>query len=139
MKKICFLLLILLVLASGIQLFAQEPSGSKQNELYTKSFDVIKIYMNRYGYKIIYWTPSGKTAELYVPVEWFETAGGKATLVYGQSPSYPNFAVTWKNGEFLNITLYAMESPAHSTWGIMKGNSDDIKTKFEIETLNLQF
>ncbi|MBN1523674.1 MAG: hypothetical protein JW904_04255 [Spirochaetales bacterium] len=139
MKKICFLLLIMVIFSASIPVFAQETSNSKINELYTKTFQVVKIYSNRFGYMLAYWTPGGKIAEMYIPLEWFEGAASKAVLVYGKSAELPYFAVTWKNGEFTNITVYAYDNFSHPTWGILKGTDDQLKSKFEVENLNIQF
>jgi hypothetical protein len=75
------LFLALAVFSQGDFLSAQTFAG-KESDYYYFNYTIEKIYSHRMGYIVVYRMASNKLARVYVPLEWFNTIGGKGELVY---------------------------------------------------------
>ena len=131
MKKTIFISLVLLFL-SGVLLFAET------SEMFVKTMPITKIYTHRLGFKVLYLKTDLTFGEMYVPLKWFDEAGGKGVLIRGTDPAYPYFSIFWKNGEFHSIKLYVINDFRDETWGSLKLPPDQVG-EFDIDTLELDF
>ncbi len=131
MKKILCAVLLFLIL--GVIAVSADES-----ELFVKSMPITKIYIHRLGFRVVYLKTDLTQGEFYVPMEWFDQAGGKGILVKGTDPAYPFFSIFWRNGEFDSIKLYTKSNLSHDTWGDLP-YSPDLAERFNVDTLELDF
>jgi len=131
LKKTICIGLVLLFLAG---VFA----AADESDIFVKTMPITKIYTHKLGYKVVYLKSDLTFGEFYVPISWFDTAGGKGVLVKGLDPSYPYFSIFWKNGEFHSIKLYVYRDLQHQSWGTLRQEAD-VADKFDVETLELEF
>ncbi|MDR2371153.1 MAG: hypothetical protein LBD71_06710 [Treponema sp.] len=138
MKKL--FLTIALCLVFSTVLFAQKISEGSESEYFYINVNIEKIYAYRKGYVILYRKGIDQMATTYLPLEWFDGAGGKGELVSLQAPNaWPYMSVYYKNGEFSHVKVYVRKARAHETWGIvpLHINIDD---RFEnINDIKLEF
>jgi hypothetical protein len=137
MRKKSLFICCLLIVTLLSPLFAQEESASKKTT-YTKTFQIAKIWMSKYGYRVDYYTSTLDTVAIYISMNHFIGAAGKAMLVYGKGPEYPYLSVTWKDGEVDHVTINAVDSYYAQSWGILSGNDDKLKSQFTDE-INIKF
>lgn len=132
MKKI-FLAVMISLMAAAV--FAE----SKESEYYYVSIPLEKIYPHRNGYVVQYRKGINGRAYLYLPLEWFDTAGNKGEYVNLPSgKTWPSLTVYYKEGVFTHCKLYARSHP-HETWG---NNllGIDLTGRFEgVEDLKIEF
>ncbi len=126
-----------ILLALGASLFAQNQAADAES-IYVRTMPIIKIYTHQLGYKVYYLTDSGKTASFYAPVEWFNQAGGKGSMIYGLGAQYPYLSVYWVDRKFSHVKLYVIESMLSDTWGVLKEPPSQIADKFKVEELELE-
>jgi hypothetical protein len=120
-------------------LFAQNFSEGKESEYFYVNVPIEKVYPYRKGYVIQYRKGINQMARVYLPIEWFEDAGGKGDLLYLGPDAWPYLTVYYKGGSFSHVRLYLRKDRAHGSWGnIALGvNIDD---RFEnVDDLKLEF
>jgi hypothetical protein len=121
-------------------LFAQDFSEGRESGYFYVNVPIEKVYPYRKGYVIQYRKGVNQMARTYLPIEWFEEAGGKGDLLYlGPGNSWPYLTVYYKDGDFSHVRLYLRKDRAHASWGnIALGvNIDD---RFEnVDDLKLEF
>ena len=131
MKKRVVIGLVLLFLF-GICAYADEP------DIFVKTMPITKIYTHKLGYKVLYLKNDLNFGEFYVPLKWFDMAGGKGVIVKGVDPAYPYFSIFWKQGEFHSVKLFVHRDLQHESWGSLR-LVPDISDKFDIDSLELDF
>ena len=141
MKKVIFLLIILVVLCQGASLFAQEKESKwKESEYYYYNVPIEKIYSHRLGYVVLYRKGENQVARTYIPAKWFTDAKGKGDFIgIRNGDEWPSMSVYYKNGEFSHLRLRVRTNHAHSTWGFVPLNVN-IDDQFEgVEEIQLEF
>jgi len=141
MRKAVFralLFLSLAVFSQGDFLFAQSYP-TKESDYYYFNYTIEKIYSHRLGFIVSYRRASNKISRVYIPMEWFNTIGGKGEIVYlGSGTEWPSMIVYYKNGVFSHVRLRLRKQSTHESWGVVPFNlmADEL---FEgIEELNLE-
>jgi len=145
------LFLAITIISQGDFLFAQDStdstnssrrtdsSGYTESEFYYYNFTIEKIYSHRLGYIVSYRKASNKIVQTYIPIDWFNTIGGKGEIVYlGSGSEWPSMIVYYKNGEFSHVRLRLRKEITHSSWGLIPFtvNIDDLFQ--DIEELKLE-
>jgi hypothetical protein len=140
MKKFSLLVLPVLVFSLGLPLSAQEKRQFKESEFYYVSVPIEKIFSYRNGYVVVYRKGVNQMARTYLPLEWFNNAGGKAEqIALGSGKAWPYLTIYYKSGEFSHIRLYVRQERTHETWGVVPMNIN-IDEYFEgIEEIKLEF
>ena len=142
MRKVFYGVLLFLTLAifsEGDFLFAQDSSERTESEYYYFNFTIEKIYSHRLGYIVLYRKASNKLVRTYMPLDWFNTIGGKGEIVYLSSgPEWPSMIVYYKNGEFSHVRLRIRKDRTHETWSIIPFNVDADYLFQDIEELKLE-
>jgi hypothetical protein len=109
-----------------------------ESDMFVKTMPITRIYTHRLGYRVLYLKTDLNFGEFYVPMSWFDEAGGKGVLIKGTDPSYPYFSIFWKNGEFHSVKLYVKSDLNHESWGAMTV-SPEVAARFDVDTLELDF
>jgi len=142
MRKVFYGILLFLALAiigQGDFLFAQDSSERTGSEYYYYNFTIEKIYSHRLGYIVLYRRASNKLERTYIPLDWFNTIGGKGEIVYlGSGPEWPSMIVYYKNGEFSHVRLRIRRERTHESWGIVPFNVNADYLFQDIEELKLE-
>lgn len=131
MKKLIFISLVLLLLSS-VFVFADE------SEMFVKTMPITRIYMHKFGYRVVYLKTDMTLADFYVPMRWFDEAGGKGVLIRGYDAAYPYFSIFWKQGEFHSVKLYVKDNLDDESWGSMDLTPEE-SAVFDIDALELDF
>jgi hypothetical protein len=134
MKRV---LLVLIVLALGSSVFAQSRPQDVSN-ITVRTVPIIKIYSHQLGYKVYYITTRGEVSSFYLPVEWFNVAGGKGVLSYGSGPQYPYMSIYWVDKKFSHIKLFLIENPMSDSWGVLRDSPAEAADKFKVEEPKLE-
>ena len=138
MKRI-FLVVILITLLQGTHLFAQVIPKDMESEFYYYNFTIEKIYTHRLGYMVAYRNGGSRLVRTFVPLDWFNTIGGKGeTIFLGSGKEWPSMIVYYKNGEFSHVRLRLRRSRAHETWGVVPLNLDFDRFFKDIEEVKLE-
>jgi hypothetical protein len=136
MRRIRVLCLLGLLFATVGVLFADYEVRGK--DVFAVSRSIAKIYASRFGYKVLFYKGSTDIGVFYVPLEWFEKAGGKGEIVWGGDTSYPTFTAFYMDGKFSHIRLYLISDIKDPTWDVLSA-SDAEQKKFEIDTLEIKY
>jgi hypothetical protein len=131
-KLLCAAILMGFLLASSV-------FGQQDADLFVKSVPILKVLSHPLGYKVYYQKANADFGFFYVPVNWFRGAAGKGAIIWGNEADYPYFSIYWRNKEFFYIKLFLKEDMAHDTWGVLEADISDVKDKFDIETLKVEF
>ncbi len=131
LKKMILICLVMFFFA-GFYTFADE------SDMFVKTMPIVKIYSHQLGYKVVYLKNDLNFGEFYVPLKWFDLAGGKGVIIKGFDPAYPYFSIFWKQGKFHSVKLYVKRDLRDGSWGALK-IVPDISDKFEIDELELDF
>ncbi len=134
MKKVHLFLLILFFMILAAPSFTQ----SKDDDIYVKTVPIVKIYAHRLGYKILFLKSNLELGTIYVPIKWFEHSGGKAEIIWGDSPDYPYLSIFWRNGKFDYIKIYVKESLRDPTWGVLS-EGPGVEKKFDVQEIKPDF
>ena len=133
MRKLLYVAILMgLLLTSSV--FGQESS-----DFFVKSVSILKILSHPLGYKIYYQKVNADFVFFYVPVNWFRGAANKGAIIWGNEPDYPYFSIFWSNAEFYRLKLFLKDNMADDSWGTLKADISEVKDKFDIETLKLEF
>lgn len=139
MKKIYVFVLILFFTVLISPSFSQSNnSRNKDDDIFVKTVPIVKIYSHQLGYKILFLKSNLELGSIYVPIKWFEHAGGKGEIVWGNSPDYPYFSIFWRNGKFDYIRIYVKKDLSDSTWGVLNAGTG-VEKKFDINEIKLDF
>ena len=131
------LALVVVLLALCLSVFAQ--SRPKDNEsIYVRTIPVVKVFTHQLGYKVYYQTNRGGVDSFYVPAEWFNHAGGKASIAYGSGPQFPYLSIYWINGKFSHIKLFLVQDIQADTWGVLKETAADAVQHFKVDEPKLE-
>jgi hypothetical protein len=99
-------------------LFAQKVPSEQSSEYYYESVSLEKVYPTKFGYILQYRKNVSKIGRMYIPVDWFTDAAGKAELItLPPGKGWPSVTVYSKNGEFSHLRLYVHRWRNHQTWG----------------------
>jgi hypothetical protein len=127
-KRIISLLFVLLLFGAAVT--------AEDSKLFVVTKPVSKIYVHRLGFKVVYMKNDMNLASFYVPMSWFDEAGGKGTLVKGTDSSYPYFSVYWEEGEFHSIRLYTQRNLNHESWGNL-AHTENTAALFDIDEIEV--
>jgi len=126
MRKALFRIILFLALAvfsQGDFLSAQMTAEERESEFYYLNYTIEKIYAHRLGYIVVYRRASNRLERVYLPLEWFNTIGGKGEIVYlGSGKEWPSMIVYFKNGEFSHVRLRLRKYGLHETWTVVPFN-----------------
>jgi hypothetical protein len=141
MKKI-ILLVVLAAACQGVFLAAQETTEIyRESDHYYHSFSIEKIYSHRLGFMITYRKGgSNQMGRTFVPVEWFQTMGGKGEIVYlASGKEWPSMAIYYKNGEFSHVRLRLRRERTHESWGVIPFTANYDNYFQNIDGLKMEF
>ena len=127
-KKLLYIALLLLGVGSLV--YAEESS------MFVVTKHITKIYIHRLGFRVLFLKNDLTLGEFYVPIEWFDKAGGKGIIVRGIDASYPYFSVYWDEAKFHSIRIYAQKSFSHETWGNLR-HREGIEELFNVDEITL--
>jgi len=121
----------------------QPPAGQATQssvDYFAKTISINKIYPTRYGYVVAYADSNLQYEELYLPMDWFNKAGGKGQIFYGSDKSYPYMNIFWRDGKFDHISLFLFPNYSDPSWGML-ADSSELASKFKAnsETLDLKY
>jgi len=135
------LFLALAVFSQGDFLSAQTPAGErKESEYYYFNYTIEKIFTHRLGYVVIYRRASNKLERVYLPLEWFNTIGGKGEIVYlGSGKEWPSMIVYYHDGKFSHVRLRLRKYGLHETWSVVPFNVNVDDYFKDIEEVKLIF
>lgn len=133
MKRIAIVLCLLVVLGGFLR--AQSQTGN-ESSLFVKTIYVERVYPHQLGYMVTYVGSDLQLQRLYIPIEWFGNAAGKAEIVYGTDRAFPYLDIYWEDGEFSHLRLYVQRSLDHITWGAIS-QTEDWSDEFEVDGLEL--
>lgn len=133
MKKFRFFALFFLL---SFGLFADV----KESDLYYVRVKIVRAFMHKNGYYIIYRTSDMGMAEVAIPYSWFKPNDKRAHLVKSSGRIDPYLSLYTKNGEFSHIKVaLPTEDPKNSVWGLLRAPSD-YDSKFEnVETIEFKY
>ncbi len=135
MRRFIGVLALVLMLAAVLPLAAQPQN----TPIFVKTVPIMKIYSHALGYRILYEKSNLEVGEFYVPVEWFNKAGGKGDIVWGNDIAYPYLSIFWKDGKFDHVRLYLDEDLSAGSWGRLQGGGEELQQKFRVEILQVEF
>jgi hypothetical protein len=143
MRKVFYgfvLFLALTFFSQGDFLFSQTPPKGKESEFYYFNYTIEKIYSHRLGFVVVYRRASNIISRTYIPLEWFNTIGGKGEMVYlGSGSEWPSMIVYHKNGEFSHVRLRIRRSRSHETWGVVPFSMNIDEYFQDIEEVKLDY
>lgn len=125
-------LLLSIALAGLSAQTAEEP------EHFSKTYYVLRIAPHELGYRVIYMTDRGQPEVTYLPMSWFRSAAGKASIYYRWEDSVPYMQVYWLDGEFSHVRLVVPPTFNHPSWSVVPA-SVDAESAFDVDTLVLHY
>ncbi|MDR1231422.1 MAG: hypothetical protein LBK61_08480 [Spirochaetaceae bacterium] len=121
MRRIALLLLAVVMMAA-VPLAAQEDQEGEN--LFAVTIPAYKIYPHAKGYVVSYWISFTKTAQIFLPYEWFHVspAGNEEPpkgylRVLGPGNLWPRISIFYRDGQFSYVKLYVRQEKAHESWG----------------------
>ncbi|MDR0378016.1 MAG: hypothetical protein LBH70_09515 [Spirochaetaceae bacterium] len=112
-----FLIALMGIIVAVLPLAAQEQTDRNKSEYYYVNTTVEKIYPYRKGYVVQYRKGPVGVARIYLPIEWFSDAAGKAEIIPQKAGrDWPSMSIYYKNGEFSHVRLYTRPF-SHESWG----------------------
>lgn len=139
-KRTIFICIILLVVATGIL-------SAEDSRMFVKTMPITKIYSHRLGFRVLYYKNDLSFGEFYVPLKWFDEAGGReqrenapqrGVIIFGNDNAYPFFSIFWFDGQFHSIKLYVKQDLRDPSWGDIPTTAD-VEENFNIEALQIEF
>ncbi|MDR2094095.1 MAG: hypothetical protein LBP76_01075 [Treponema sp.] len=137
MRKTFFL--VVMVIGLVMPVLAQEIAEEKKSDFFYINVPVEKVYIHQKGYVVQYRAGTIKTNMVYIPIEWFREAGGKADLInLPKGKAWPYLTIFTKAGQFSHLRLYIRRETAHESWGNIPSNVN-IEDRFDVEEIKLEF
>jgi len=139
---------VLLFAAAGMLPLAAQDDGKKAegpffkspSEYYYVNVALEKVYTCRKGYMVVYRKGLADFGRAYLPMEWFNQAGGKGELIQLPAGSrWPSLSIYYKNGEFSHCRLYVRRDIRHESWGSVPAGTDTDANFDGVNDLRLQF
>ncbi len=129
--------MLLIMMMTPAVLFAE----TELSNLYAKTAFISKIYPHQDGYKVVYVKSNMDLGVFYVPIEWFQEAGGKAEILYGSSSSFPYFTAYYNHeeGSFDHIRLYVHDDINNFSWGSFDRTAEVADRFTGVETLEIDY
>lgn len=103
------------------------------SEYFVRTIYLNEVLTHQAGFKVNYTAADYSRVEVYIPNDWFSTAGGKAEIIYTPSESAPYMNVYYLNGEFSHVRLYVKQDRNHLSWGRLE--AEDVGARFDKETI----
>jgi hypothetical protein len=136
MKK---LIIVLILIALVLPVFAQNNSGS-DSRMYYINIPVEKVYLSHEGYVIQYRKGINQIATIGIPYVWFSDTASKAeVMILPTGRDWPSMSVFYKEGEFSHVKLYVHRLKNHPTWSIVPQHMDVSKHFKDPDALILEF
>ena len=130
MRSFAKLFLILALALVTISAFGQIV----ESEYFVRTIYLNEVLAHRMGFKVNYTAADFSRVEVYIPNDWFTTAGGQAEIVYTPSESAPYMDVYYREGEFSHVRLFVKEDRNHLSWGRLEGEGN-VAARFDIESI----
>jgi hypothetical protein len=111
----------------------------RPESIVVKTKSIERILGHRLGYRVFYFKGDQRPASFYAPNSWFNVAGGQGEIVFGDGPEYPYFQVFYVDGEIDLVRLFLRRSRSHTSWGMLRGDDDQITPLFDVETPSIAF
>ena len=108
-----------------------------ESDLFVKTIYLERVYPHQLGYMVTYLGQNLRLQRLYIPMDWFGIAAGRARLIYGTDRAYPYMDVFWENGEFSHLRLYVVRDLRDMSWGAID-QTEDLSEEFAVESLELR-
>lgn len=123
MKKRALLLIAILVISAGTQLFAE----TTESKFYSVYAPASRVFLHRLGYIVEYFTPQGEIKVAYFPMEWCTGIDSKVEIVYGEGDAYPYLSIFYEGPVIDHLRVYVYGDENHSSWGVLNypENYDD--------------
>ena len=139
MKKFVIAVVLFVIVAGGISIFADD-SGRNESEYYYVNITLEKIWPYRAGYIVQYRKGLNRIGRLYLPSEWFASSASKGEIIQlPKGVNWPSMTVYYKDGEFSHIRLYVHRMQNHQSWGSVPQNVN-IDSRFDnVDTLKIDF
>ncbi len=145
LKTIRFCVIALFAIAGVFPVIAQDSAGSgatkgeNWSSYYYVNVPLEKVYPHRLGYVISYRKGGAELGTAYLPMKWFEEAGGKGDLVnLDAGANWPYLTVYYKDGAFSHVRLFVRKNLNHLSWGNIPQGAQ-IDEKFDLEDLKLEY
>ncbi len=146
MRRRIFVMSFLLTVLGTALIWAQNsepPAGQATQssvDYFAKTISINKVYPTKYGYVVAYADSKLQYQELYLPMSWFNKAGGMGQIFYGSEKSYPYMNIFWRDGKFDHIALFLFPNYSDPSWGMLP-DSPGLASKFnaESDTLDLKY
>jgi len=142
MKKLVFLLTLIIMMAAVAPVFAQSVTSTnlgRDSTFYYVNLPVEKVYPSNRGYIIRYRTQNG-VATVGIPNVWFTEAAGRADYVtLPKGPNWPTLSVFYEDGKFTHLRLYVHPYKGHISWGNIPLGTDLSEFFTSEDTINLEF
>ena len=133
-KRIALIVCFVVVL-TGVTV-AQDGNWNESN-LFVKTLYLERVYPHQLGYMATYVGADLRLQRLFMPIEWFGVAAGRAEIVYGSERSYPYVDIYWEDGEFSHVRLHVHTSLNHISWGAID-QTEDWSDDFAVDGLELR-
>ncbi|HUV08426.1 MAG TPA: hypothetical protein VMX75_11895 [Spirochaetia bacterium] len=134
MQKIIFTAILLSLLICSLSAF-----GQQKKDIYAKSSPIVKILAHKLGYQVYFIRQDATLGNFYVPIEWFRKSVGKGAIIWGNEPSYPYFTIVYEEKKFSYVKLFLKEDARDNSWGVLRAEIDEVKDKFNLESLEIEF
>lgn len=115
-----------------------QANSSSRPDYFVTTIYLNKVYTDNLGYMVVYADSSSHYQEAYLPMQWFNTAGGKGVLVYGSDRNYPYMDVYYQGGQFDHVVLYVKSDMSDPSWGVLP-QTPGVADKFKVDTLKINY
>ena len=147
MKKLIVVsAIVLILLAGGSLVFAQEQEGATESEAEASGLRLFTVPLERVwahsrGYVVEYRRSGNRIARAYLPIEWFAWGEANRGEVISLPPgsSMPSMSVFFRDGELSFVRLYVHRSPSHPSWGSVPQHLNIDRNFENVETIELEF
>jgi hypothetical protein len=109
------------------------PNPAEWSNYYYVAVNLERVYPHSLGYMVTYRKGMADIGRSYLPMKWFQAAGGKAALVKIKGGQlWPYMVIYYKDGKFDHLRLYVRESLGHQSWGVLSTPAQ-FDAKFNVE------
>ncbi|HHU35896.1 MAG TPA: hypothetical protein GXZ47_01565 [Treponema sp.] len=138
MKKTMLLIIALMLMFGSFATLSADTADKKESDIYYINAKILKIFPHKLGYYVIYRRGGLKTAQAFIPHEWFDRRDSRAVLNLTDGNIDPYLTFVMRNGEFDHVRVAAKKNLRHNTWGTIAENAIPAD-RFQIETLAPEF